>query len=346
MKVMQSSFAKVNLFLSLIALTGCSNSQNHQENETSNEESGAAQIVVSETSVSGSDDAGLLIGNEPYSPQFVLDAEGNMNHVGRSLFAKNELLKFHYQRVGCSSDTCKQEFVTYAAVQYPQDSLMQHWMADILSSYYYDVTCQLDIKLNGEKVEINNEGDSEYKNVGCRPYDGVLSDEGKSLFDYYQARVWVIGKEREDEHGPEGRYGCAIYRCWQSKDVASYFVGYSTEEACLHMHCVLSFDRKTGRQLELTDLVKDEFISEFNELLTEAARTRHYQLLKKSSDLSLEDGDCDYSALIQPTAVGLTQEGLAVSTGSLPFDQLSWATHILVLPYERVKHLLQERYRR
>ena len=49
------------------------------------------------------------------------------------------------------------------------------------------------------------------------------------------------------------------------------------------------------------------------------------------------------------TPIGLNEfveDGLAVSTGALPFDQVAQNTHILIIPYEKVNHLLVERFRR
>lgn len=342
---MQISFRKALLFLSLLLCVGCTSSQDGQGSQTDDDAPTVFSQEGEASYQSAQSDEHLMIRSEACYPVTLLDSEGNVNQEGRRKLSKNEALTFHYQRVGCNSDTCKQEFVTYAAVQYPKDSILQVWMADVLAQYYKDVTRLLDIKVNGGRIETNADGDVEYKNQGCRPYEGPLSDEGKEMWDYYQARVWIIGRDRPDEHGPEGRYGCFIYRCWQSPRLVSYFAAYSTDETQTPLHCVVTFDRATGRQLQLADLIREESLPEFNDMLADAASSRHYQLRKLSgSDLSIEQGQCDYSSPIQPNAVGLTQDGLAVSTGALPFDQLAWATHVLIIPYDKVIDLLKDPY--
>lgn len=343
---MQISFRKALLLFSSLLCVGCSSSNAGDAPNTDSEEPATTPIVVEEDSLAIGNEQ-LLIGSEACFPVTLLDSEGNVNKEGRQKLSKNEALTFHYQRVGCNSDTCKLEFVTYAAVQYPQDSVMQSWMAGILAQYYKDVTRMLDIKVNGGRIETNDDGDMEYKNQGCRPFEGSLANGGKEMWDYYQGRVWIIGRDRPDEHGPEGRYGCFIYRCWQSPHLVSYFAAYSTDETRTPLHCVVTFDRVTGHQLDLDDIIREESLPEFNDLLADAAHSRHYQLRKSNnSDLSIERGDCDYSSPIQPNAVGFTQEGLSVSTSALPFDQLAWATHVLIIPYEKVNELLKEPYRR
>lgn len=343
-------FFKTAIFFVLALLqSSCNNANSVSVSTDSNDEYGTAQEAAPIAVVTPGDNCNdLLIGNEPYCPILILDAEGNINRSARQLMSKNELITYHYQRVGCNEDTCKQEFVTYAAVQYPKDSLMQVWMADVLSHYYYDVTRELDSKVNGHETETNEDGETVLKNTGCRPYTGVLSDEGKQLFDYYQARVWVVGRDREStEHGPEGRYGCFIYRCWQSSVIASYMVAYSTDEPQWPVHQVVSFDRKTGLQLSLTDVVREEGLAELQDLVAEAVRSRHYKLRKTNdSELDIENEPTDYTIDLQSVALGFTAEGLAVSTQALPFDRLAWATHVLVLPYAKVNELLVERYRR
>lgn len=343
-------FGKKSIILSLaLLLTCCKNANTGSDGDVSLDEYGTAQNAAPVAVVPTGDDSGeLLITNEPYCPILILDAEGNINRAARQTMSKNELITYHYQRVGCKEDTCRQEFVTYAAVQYPKDSVLQVWMADVLAKYYYDVTRELDNKVNGHQTETNEDGETLLKNVGCRPYDGILSDEGKQLFDYYQARVWVVGRDRDaTEHGPEGRYGCFIYRCWQSPAIASYMVAYSTEEPQWPVHQVVSFDRKSGQQLQLTDVVREDGLAELQDLVAEAVRTRHYKLRKANdTDLDIESESTDYSVDIQSLTVGFTADGLAVSTQALPFDRLAWATHILVLPYAKVNELLVERYRR
>lgn len=344
---MQISFRKALLSLSSLLLAACSTTPSGQDSASGSDDATIPQQVVVRADASGSGSEHLLIGSDACYPVSLFDSEGNINKEGRRVLAKIEGLTFHYQRVGCNSDTCKQEFVTYAAVQYPRDTVLQVWMADVLAHYYRDVTRLLDIKVNGGRIETNDDGDVEYKNQGCRPFDGSLADGGKELWDYYQARVWIIGRDRPDEHGPEGRYGCFIYRCWQSPQLVSYFAAYSTDETQTPLHCVISFDRATGRQLELDDVIREESLPEFNDLLADAANTRHYQLRhSQRDDLSIDMGESDYSSPIQPNAVGFTQDGLAVSTGALPFDQLAWATHILIIPYEKVNDLLNDPYRR
>lgn len=343
---MQISFRKALLLLSSLLCVGCSSTQNG-DGPSDDETSDAAPLRSVTVDDAASGNRQLLIGSEDCYPVTLLDSEGNVNKEGRQKLSKNEALTFHYQRVGCNSDTCKREFVTYAAVQYPKDSILQSWMADILAQYYKDVTRLLDIKVNGGRIETNADGDVEYKNQGCRAYEGPLGGDGKEMWDYYQGRVWIIGRDRPDEHGPEGRYGCFIYRCWQSPHLASYFAAYSTDETQTPLHCVVTFDRVSGQQLELDDVIREESLPEFNDLLADAASTRHFQLRnQKRDDLSIELGECDYSSPIQPNAIGFTQEGLAVSTGALPFDQLAWATHVLIIPYEKINDLLKDPYRR
>ena len=309
---------------------------------------GMAEVEVLNDTVTDPD-AGLLLRSEAYYPGILLDAEGDINATARRLLSHNDLITYYYQRVGCKSDTCRQEFVTYAAVQYPRDSLLQRWMSGVLADFYYDATRDLDIKVNGQRTEDNGEGETELKNLGCAPYSGVLGDGGKQLFDYYQARLWLIGRDRDaDVHGPAGRYGCFIYRCWQSPDVVSYFVGYSTGEPQWPVHYVVSFDRHDGRQLQLTDIVPADKIAEVNDMLADAAHERHKKLRRSAeADIAVESGDCNYSSvMLENCSVGLTTEGLAVSTGALPFDQWATATHVLVLPYSRINPLLVRKYRK
>ena len=339
------------LLLALFTWAGCS-SQGNNSSETSSDASEttpeAASVVVS---APVDQDEGLAIRSQDYVPRILLDAGGDIAStlVIRTLLGNKEpIIETHFQRVGCSSDTCRQESVTFAAVEYPLDSLLQQWMADVLSHYYYDVTRELDIRVNGEKTQENGDGEMETLNRGCSPYQGIIGDGGREMFDYYQRRLWLIGRDRPaDQHGPSGRYGCAIYRCWQSPKVASYFVAYSTEEPQRPVHYAVSFDRRTGRQLELTDVIRDDQLAELNDLLVDAARGRHYQLRRRNpDDLAIEAGDCDYSSDIQPTSVAFLEEGVAFSTGALPFDQWANATHILVIPYEKVRHLLVDQYSR
>jgi hypothetical protein len=175
----------------------------------------------------------------------------------------------------------------------------------------------------------------------------VLNDGGKAMFDYYQARLWVIGKNRTEEHGPSGRYGCTIYCCWLSQEVTSYFVAYSTEVQLPSEHYVISFDRRTGKEMSFADIIKDDNVAELNDLVVDAARLRHYELLRsKHNELAIDKNEGDYSALLDIKHVGFVENGLAVSTGALPFDQVAQNTHILIIPYEKVNHLLVERFRR
>ena len=60
----------------------------------------------------------------------------------------------------------------------------------------------------------------------------------------------------------------------------------------------------------------------------------------------IDKNEGDYSALLDIKHVGFVEDGLAVSTGALPFDQVAQNTHILIIPYEKVNHLLVERFRR
>lgn len=322
------------------------------EAPSENDEETVMLGTVSEGLSSSAEDEKLLLPNMPYNSTILVDADGDINGCYfNSLYDKKlglkEMLDFRYQRVGCSEDTCKQEFVTLSAVQYPVDSIRQNWMKNILGRYYYDVTRVLDIQVNGIKTSDNGEGEIVTENVGCKPYEGDLSDNGKTMFDYYQARVWVIGSKREaDEHGPAGRFVNAIYHCWQSKEVSSWFVAYSTIEPQRSVHYLTSFDRRDGHLLTLTDILIEDYMAEFNDLLEEAARTRYYQLKnKKSNRIALVD-DNDYSMGIQVTNVAFTQDGLAVSTGALPFDQWPSATHILIIPYEKINSLLLGRFRK
>jgi len=337
------------MLLSVLLFVGCRNGNPKDDGAQATLDDGTVVTAAPDDVVSSADEVGdLQIGSEPCCGILLLDAEGNINRAARQLMSKNDLITYHYQRVGCKSDTCKQEFVTYAAVQYPQDSILQVWMANVLAHFYYDVTRNLDGKVNGQQTETNEDGETGLRSVGCRPYEGILSDGGKQMFDYYQARVWVIGRDREaDVHGPEGRYGCFIYRCWQSPKVASYAVAYSTEDPQHPVHQVVSFDRRSGQLLQLTDIISEDGLAEFQDLVAEAAHTRYYRLSKsKDEEADIEQGANDSSSSIQPVAVGFTAEGLAVSTEALSFDRLAWASHILILPYDKVSPLLVDNYRR
>jgi len=330
--------------LLLFVLAACTSSQDKAE-DGSQETSGGSDQTASVVVVPDDKDQNLVIQSEPYSPVILLDADGKISRATRSMLRKNELVKYYYQRVGCDIDTCKQEWVTFTAIQYPKDSVLQRWAADVIGHFYYDVSRDLDIKVNGEKSETNADGEMVLKNTGCSPYSGVLSNGEKPLFDYYQARLWNIGMNRGAEHGPEGRYGCILYRCWQSKDFASYFVAYSTDPQQRSVHYVASFDRKTGKELTLSDMIKVDYVAEFNDLVVDAARQRHYDLLHtKNNDLVIEAEAGDYSSLLAVNQVGLVEQGLAVSTDALPFDQWAFASHILIIPYEKVKHLLVDRF--
>jgi len=289
----------------------------------------------------------LVIQSESYSPTILKDANGNIGHATRSILRKNKLVKIYYQRVGCDDDSCKQEWITFTAIQYPKDSVLQKWASDVVGQFYFDASRDLDIKVNGQKSETNDDGEMVLLNTGCPPYRGVLTDGAKAMFDYYQAHLWVLGKNRADEHGPAGRYGCTLYRCWQSSEVASYFVAYSTEIQQQSVHCVVSFDRKTGKELSFADIIKDDNVAELNDLVVDAARQRYYELLRsKSNELAIDKDEGDYSSLLDINHVGFVEDGLAVSTAALPFDQWAQASHILIIPYEKVNHLLVERFRR
>ena len=345
---MQDISKRFILALPLLLVLGCTpNAGNGDASDAQSSAETASLVVPDAVTDNLPSEAALAIGSEEYYTGILFDADGEVCHSARYLLSKNESLVYHYQRVGCNSDTCKQEFVTYSAVQYPQDSILQTWMAGVLADYYYDVTRQLDILVNGQRTEDNGDGELELKNVGCRPYQGILCDAGKSLFDYYQARVWIIGRDRDNVHGPAGRYGCAIYRCWQSSHVASYFVGFSTNDPQWPTHYVCSFDRQDGHRLDLTDVVLPEYIAEFNDLVVEAIRQRHYQLLHaKNCELAIEPEGCDYSSMLDVKAVAFVENGLAVSTGALAFDQWATATHVLIIPYEKINNILVARYRR
>ena len=333
----------LKLFLSaltMVLLMACS--ANTDRNE---EEAGEEGRVIAETSASNAPDADArLIQSEPVFTGLLLDADGDVNHSARRLLTKaDEVLTYHYQRVACPSDTCRQEFVTYSAVEYPKDSLLQSWMADVLAGFYYDATRQIDILVNGEQTEDNGEGEMVLRNVGCRPYEGVLGDDGRSLFDYYQARVWVLGKHRDEQHGPAGRYGCIIYRCWQSADYVSYLVAYSTDEPQWPVHYVCTFDRRDGKLLDMTDIIRPEYEAEFADLVADAARDRHYSLKRsRNNEIAIEEGPCDYASQLDIKAIGFTADGLAISTGALAFDQWVSTTHILIIPYSKVRHLMHD----
>lgn len=333
------------LALSVLTLwVGCTGHESDTQQPTAPEATEDVVAVAVPTTQHADD--GLLIHSENCHEAILMDASDDICHAARSILAKNQNITYHYQRVGCKQDTCRQEIVCYSAVQYPKDSVLQQWMADVLANYYYDVTRQADIQVNGMKTEDNGDGEMVLKNTGCRPYQGILGDEGKSLFDYYQARVWVIGRDRE-EHGPVDRYGCTIYRCWQSSSLVSYFVGYSTDDPQLNTHYVCTFDRKTGHLLDLTDMVRADYMAELNELIAEAARTRHYRLLRSNNDeLAIEAEGCDYASGIDIKSAAFTKDGLAISTGALAFDQWATATHILIIPYEKANELIEPRFRR
>lgn len=336
------------LAIPMFILTCCSACQDNRSGDGDQDD-----IDLSDSSTSTvvvppkTDDEHLVISSDSYLPVILKDAEGNMSHATRSVLRKNSLVKTYYQRVGCNNDTCKQEWVTFTAIQYPKDTILQRWAAGVVGQFYYDASRVLDIKVNGQKSETNSDGEMVLLNTGCSPYSGELNDGGKAMFDYYQARLWVIGKHRTEEHGPSGRYGCTIYCCWLSQEVASYFVAYSTEVQKPSEHYVVSFDRRTGKEMSFADIIKDDNVAELNDLVVDAARQRHYELLRsKNSELTIDKNEGDYSAMLDLNHVGFVENGLAVSTGALPFDQLAQATHILIIPYEKVNHLLVERFRR
>lgn len=340
----------LNIVICLFAilLVGVSCSNGARQDSSLSDGGNEAPSATLDLSTSLQEDDGSIIHSEPVFETITLDTDGNLNYSMRSVLHKIEHLEFYYQRVGCKSDTCRQEFVTYSAVQYPKDSILQHWLADVLANYYYDATRQLDFLVNGST---SSEGADEVvstTNNGCRPYTGVLGDGGKAMFDYYQARLWVIGRDRDAEtHGPSGRYGCAVYRCWQNQQLASYFVGYSTDDASTPVHQVVTFDRKTGQQLDLTDIIREDAIAEFYDLLAEEAHARHYRLMRKNpNELAIDEGNCDYGSQLQVQAVGFVREGLAVSTSALAFDQWANATHILVVPSAKVADLLKTTFLR
>lgn len=331
------------LVLTIGLLTACTASENRHEGQADEEGS-----VITETTANESAESKLAIQNETVFTGLLLDADGDVNHSARRLLTKaDEVLTYHYQRVACQSDTCRQEFVTYSAVQYPKDSIIQSWMADVLAGFYYDATRQIDIQVNGEQTEDNGEGEMVLCNQGCRPYEGVLGDGGKSLFDYYQARVWVLGKHRDENlHGPSGRYGCIIYRCWQSADYVSYLVAYSTDEPQWPVHYVCTFDRRDGHLIDMADFIRPEYEAEFADLVADAARDRHIALKRsRNNEIAIEEGACDYSSMLDIKAIGFTAEGLAVSTGALAFDQWASTTHILVIPYDKVRQLMNDDFR-
>lgn len=336
------------LAIPMFILTCCSACQDNRSGDGDQDD-----IDLSDSSTSTvvvppkTDDEHLVISSDSYLPVILKDAEGNMSHATRSVLRKNSLVKTYYQRIGCNNDTCKQEWVTFTAIQYPKDTILQRWAAGVVGQFYYDASRVLDIKVNGQKSETNSDGEMVLLNTGCSPYSGELNDGGKAMFDYYQARLWVIGKHRTEEHGPSGRYGCTIYCCWLSQEVASYFVAYSTEVQKPSEHYVVSFDRRTGKEMSFADIIKDDNVAELNDLVVDAARQRHYELLRsKNSELTIDKNEGDYSAMLDLNHVGFVENGLAVSTGALPFDQLAQATHILIIPYEKVNHLLVERFRR
>ncbi len=338
----------IHLVLPLFLLASCtmSQDQNPAENTQTTAETtdDAASLVVN---VPETMDENHVIRSESYFPEYIKDAVGNMSHATRSLLHKNKLVKYHYQRIGCNDEACKREWITFTAIQYPKDSVLQRWVADVLGRFYFDATRDLDIKVNGQDSEVNDDGEMVLKNTGCRPYSGILNDEGKAMFDYYQSYVWGISKNRVEEHGPSGRYGCAIYRCWQSNEIASYFVAYSTDVQHRSEHCVASFDRRTGKELSLTDILKDDYVAEFNDLVVDAARQRHFSLLhSKNNELAIDKVAGDYSSPVAIGHVGFVEEGIAVSTGALPFDQWAYSSHILIIPYEKVDNLLLDRFRK
>lgn len=336
------------IFLSILAgvlFVGCTAGSGGSNQAEDSSTDAASQVGV--PSVQPDREADLMIGREPCCSVLLLDADGDFNHSARTMLSKNDVITYHYQRVACSSDTCRQEFVTYSAVEYPRDSVLQIWMADVLSHFYYDATRQIDVEVNGDQLEYNEDGEVVSLNTGCRPYEGILGDGGKTMFDYYQARMWVIGKGREaDQHGPVGRYGCAIYRCWQSSDYVSYFVGYSTDEPQWPVHYVTTFNRSNAHPLDLTDIVNADNMAEFYDMVADAAHERHYRLLhSRNCELAIEPSVSDYASSIDIKAVGFVDEGLAVSTGALAFDQWAAATHVLIIPYEKVNALLLPQYR-
>ena len=344
---MFSTHNLTSFVLSLFFLAACSTRQDnsgvdHPQGGTDVTDDGVT--AVDESTVQ---DSGIVIQSEPYSTNILNDANGNISHAARSLLQKNKLVKTYYQRVGCKDADCKEEWVTFTAVQYPKDSVLQKWAAEVIGNFYFDATRDLDIKVNGERSETNDDGEMTLQNTGCRPYDGILNNGEKAMFDYYQSQIWLIGKNREEEHGPSGRYGCILYRCWQTPDIASYFVAYSTDVQQPSRHYVVSFDRRTGKELSFAEIIKDDYVAELNDLVVDAAHQRHRSLRhSKNTDLAIDKEEGDYTSLVPITHVGFVQNGLAVSTDALPFDQSAFASHILVIPYEKVNHLLLERFRR
>ncbi len=336
------------LTISIFILISCSACRDKGLNEYSQDGNGVSDSTISVIVVHPeTDNEHLVIGSDSYSPFILKDAEGNMSHATRSVLRKNNLVKTYYQRVGCNNDSCKQEWVTFTAIQYPKDTILQRWASNVVGQFYFDASRNLDIKVNGQKSETNSDGEMVLLNTGCPPYSGVLNDDAKAMFDYYQARLWGIGKQRLEEHGPTGRYGCVLYCCWLSHEVSSYFVAYSTEVQQPSEHYVISFDRQTGKELSFADLIKDDNMAELNDLIVDAARQRHKELLhSKTNEFTIDKNVGDYSSMLDINHVGLVEDGLAVSTGALPFDQMTQATHILIIPYEKVNHLLVERFRR
>ena len=106
------------LAIPLFILTCCSACRDNgsgdgdQDGLEESDTSGSAVVVPPKTN-----DEHLVISSDSYSPIILKDAEGNMSHALRSVLRKNSLVKTYYQRVGCNNDSCKQEWVTFTAIQ-------------------------------------------------------------------------------------------------------------------------------------------------------------------------------------------------------------------------------------
>lgn len=346
---MHGLFRNLLLATTLFTVSGCtSGSANSAGADTSvGADSEATEPAVA-NAPAAQPAADLVISSEPCFAELPLDTDGDAHHGVRSLLNRLSTVSITYHRVGCSDDGCRDEITTYAAVQYPTDSVLQVWMADHLAHFYYDATQQADVLVNGERSNYTAEGEKTTLNTGCNAYDGILGDGGKQLFAYYQTRMWTIGRHREDDaHGPQGRYGCVIYRCWESPALASYLVAYSAGNESLPVHCVTTFDRHTAQPLELTDLIREDGLADFYDLLAEAARQRHASLLSDNPiRLAIDREECDYSSSLDVKGIGLNAEGLVVAVGALAFDQWPKATHLLTIPYAEAALVLKDGVRR
>lgn len=345
---MHALFQRIVFALSLLTLLSACKQADDNRQTVSSGNGATKAVAATQTSPVGSNPStDFVIGSQPCIKELLLDTDGKFHRSSRGLYPRVKELKTTYLRVGCNCDTCKQEITAYVAMQYPADSVVQYWMAEHVANYFYGVTRQADILIHGEHATYDEAGDKITTNTGCAPYEGVLDDEGKEMFLYYHSKLWTIGSSERRNHGPQRYYGCVIYRCWESQTMASYFVGYSNDNADCPVHLISTFDRRNGHHLDLTDIIREDCMADLNDLLVDAARERHAEVLQRNhQQLPDYSGESDYGTAIEIKELGLVEEGLAVSTGALPFDQWPGSTHILIIPYSKANLVLNDIYRR